>query len=77
MNLRGVRESGTAFAIPTYVFIVGIVVMVGYGLFRTALGDAPSPRAPSYGVPEHGRRLAGLAVRLPGRCARSRPAARP
>ena len=25
MNLRGIRESGVAFAIPTYAFIVGIV----------------------------------------------------
>lgn len=38
MNLRGVRESGTAFAIPTYVFMVSVLVMIGYGLLRTALG---------------------------------------
>jgi amino acid transporter len=34
MNLRGVRESGKAFAIPTYGFMVAILGMVGYGLVR-------------------------------------------
>ena len=29
MNLRGVRESGTAFAVPTYLFMVGILGMAG------------------------------------------------
>ncbi len=40
INLRGIRESGIAFAIPTYAFIFGMVIMLGYGLFRTyVLGD--------------------------------------
>jgi len=34
MNLRGVKESGTAFAIPTYFFIVLMLSAVGTGLFR-------------------------------------------
>ncbi len=34
MNLRGVRESGAAFAIPTYVFMGSMIVMVAIGLFR-------------------------------------------
>lgn len=33
-NLRGIRESGTAFAIPTYLFMVGMLVMLGWGLFQ-------------------------------------------
>jgi amino acid transporter len=41
MNLRGVRESGTAFAIPTYVFMVAIIGMCGFGLARYFLGDLP------------------------------------
>ena len=32
MNLRGVRESGTLFAIPTYGFMIGIMGMALYGL---------------------------------------------
>ena len=34
VNLRGIRESGTAFAIPTYAFIVGMFLMLGWGFFR-------------------------------------------
>jgi amino acid transporter len=34
MNLRGVRESGLAFAAPTYLFIAVVLGMVGYGLLR-------------------------------------------
>jgi len=34
MNLRGVRESGTFFAIPTYAFMIGIVGMTVWGLIR-------------------------------------------
>jgi len=34
INLRGVRESGVAFAIPTYAFLAGIFALVGWGLFR-------------------------------------------
>ncbi|MFG1604190.1 APC family permease [Actinoplanes sp. NPDC049265] len=47
MNLRGLRESGTAFAIPTYAFIVIIVGMVLTGLVRVfVLGqDLQAPSA--------------------------------
>ena len=31
-NLRGIRESGTAFAIPTYAFMIGMYIMLGLGL---------------------------------------------
>ncbi|MBI3688396.1 MAG: amino acid permease [Actinobacteria bacterium] len=34
MNLRGVRESGAAFAIPTYAFMASVLFMIGFGLFR-------------------------------------------
>jgi len=39
-NLRGIRESGTAFAIPTYAFIVGMFIMLIWGFFQIyVLGD--------------------------------------
>jgi amino acid transporter len=38
VNLRGIRESGTAFAIPTYLFIASIAIMVGTGIVRTVMG---------------------------------------
>ncbi|HCB05672.1 MAG TPA: DNA-binding protein [Nocardioides bacterium] len=41
MNLRGVRESGTLFAIPTYGFMIGILGMGLYGLLLATTGDLP------------------------------------
>lgn len=41
VNLRGVKESGTAFAIPTYGFVVGILGLVAYGFFRIYVLDDP------------------------------------
>jgi amino acid transporter len=41
MNLRGVRESGTAFAIPTYVFMAAVLGMSAWGFLRFAFGDLP------------------------------------
>jgi amino acid transporter len=38
-NLRGIKESGRAFAVPTYVYIVAVSVMVAVGLWRLAFGD--------------------------------------
>ena len=46
-NLRGVRESGTIFMAPTYLYIVAILAMVGIGLVRTATGTLPSYSPPS------------------------------
>jgi amino acid transporter len=39
INLRGVRESGAAFAAPTYFFIVMMFITVGVGLYRYATGS--------------------------------------
>ncbi len=41
VNLRGVAESSKAFALPTYLFIASVGVMVVTGLIRVALGDTP------------------------------------
>ncbi|MGH2595689.1 MAG: APC family permease [Actinomycetota bacterium] len=40
-NLRGVRESGTLFAVPTYAFIVSIVILVATGLTKCLFGGCP------------------------------------
>jgi amino acid transporter len=34
VNLRGVRESGAAFSVPTYVFVAMMVALIGYGAYR-------------------------------------------
>ncbi|MFI5225120.1 MAG: APC family permease [Candidatus Limnocylindrales bacterium] len=41
INLRGVRESGTIFAAPTYLFLGTALLLVGIGLVRTLLGVPP------------------------------------
>jgi amino acid transporter len=41
VNLRGIRESGTIFALPTYIFVVSVVLLVVVGVVRTALGEPP------------------------------------
>jgi amino acid transporter len=48
MNLRGVRESGSFFAIPTYGFMIGVLGMTAWGLFRL-LGMGEHLQAPTAG----------------------------
>jgi amino acid transporter len=38
VNLRGVKESGIAFAIPTYFFVIMMFTTVGIGLFKSLTG---------------------------------------
>ncbi|MGN6743862.1 MAG: APC family permease [Amnibacterium sp.] len=64
VNLRGVRESSKAFALPTYVFIASVFLMIVTGLLRTALGLAPVAASAQYTV--HGDQVAqaGLVLLL-------------
>ncbi len=39
VNLRGVKESGIAFAVPTYMFLILTLIMVGVGIVRLAVGE--------------------------------------
>ena len=63
VNLRGIRESGTAFAFPTYAFMFGMLAMLAWGLFQIhVLGH--EIRAESAGFElqaEHGD-IAGVAL---------------
>jgi hypothetical protein len=40
-NLRGIRESGTLFAVPTYFFILAMSATIVVGLIKVLAGDAP------------------------------------
>ena len=53
INLRGVAESSKAFALPTYLFIASVAVMVITGLVRFAVGDAPIAESAQYDVESH------------------------
>jgi len=45
-NLRGLRESGNLFALPTYLFISFVAVLIVYGLVRWAFGWDPTSHVP-------------------------------
>ncbi|MEO7912483.1 MAG: APC family permease [Roseiflexaceae bacterium] len=40
INLRGVKESGIIFSVPTYVFVVSMLILLGLGLMRIATSNA-------------------------------------
>ncbi|WP_460775450.1 APC family permease [Microbacterium sp. GXF7504] len=50
VNLRGVREASRAFALPTYLFIGSVAVMVAVGVIRWLLGDPPVAASAEYAV---------------------------
>jgi amino acid permease-like protein len=50
MNLRGVKESGKLFAIPTYGFILSVYLMIGVG-FAKCLGGCPHAPSSSLSIP--------------------------
>jgi amino acid transporter len=47
INLRGIRESGAVFSIPTYVYLVSIFGLLGFGFFRYLTGTMPDYHAPA------------------------------
>ncbi|MBN1487354.1 MAG: APC family permease [Anaerolineae bacterium] len=51
LNLRGVRESGTIFAVPTYIFIALILVMIATGLGKWLLNGMPLAAPPKINYP--------------------------
>ncbi len=51
LNLRGVRESGTVFAIPTYFFVGMTLTMIGVGLGRWILAGMPPAQPPRIDYP--------------------------
>ncbi len=61
-NLRGVRESGTAFAVPTYGFVVAVFVMIAVGIVRAVTGDTPVAESAAFGIAAEHDELGGLAL---------------
>lgn len=52
INLRGIRESGAAFAIPTYGFMVAVLGMAVYALIRSAEGNLPDVESAQFHIAE-------------------------
>ncbi|WP_033387009.1 APC family permease [Sporichthya polymorpha] len=63
VNLRGVKEAGLAFALPTYAFIAGVLTLIAVGLTKAFVlgGDLRAPTAGYEIVAEHSE-LTGLAL---------------
>jgi len=40
-NLRGLKESGRIFAVPTYIYVVAMLAFIGYALYRKWFGELP------------------------------------
>jgi amino acid transporter len=49
-NLRGLRESGSMFRVPTYFFIAMMGVMFAIGFIRMAIGDLPKASIHTHGL---------------------------
>ncbi|MFI6054789.1 APC family permease [Streptomyces violascens] len=63
MNLRGVKESGKLFAIPTYVFVAGVFIMIAWGAYRgLVMGDTMKAPTADYTVRAEHQGLAGFAL---------------
>jgi amino acid transporter len=61
VNLRGVRESGLAFAIPSYFFIVMMFITIGTGLFHMISGTLGTVVNPPE-LEHHGEALTGVTL---------------
>jgi amino acid transporter len=60
VNLRGVRESGAAFSLPTYAFIAMMLSLIGLGIYRIWLGHEVIPLAATLKVDPVSRHASGF-----------------
>lgn len=51
LNLRGVRESGTVFAIPTYIFLFIVLALIATGMVKWIAAGMPAPAPPQFTYP--------------------------
>lgn len=59
-NLRGVREAGVIFAAPTYVYMVAMIGLLAFGMFRVVGGAVPAAAQPVDPFPAQGAEVLGL-----------------
>jgi amino acid transporter len=60
VNLRGVRDTGLVFMLPTYLFVGTLFVTLGLGLFKTfASGGEPQPLVPPPPLPSAATAIVG------------------
>jgi amino acid transporter len=63
-NLRGIRESANVFAIPTYVYLLAIYGLLGFGLWQVVTGTLPQYTPPPAWLEGHGVEGLGLLIIL-------------
>jgi amino acid transporter len=51
INLRGVRESGTVFSVPTYIFIIAMFALLAFGFWRWITGSLGMVELETYTLP--------------------------
>lgn len=59
-NLRGLREAGRAFALPAYLFMAAVALMLAIGAIRWAAGDLPHANVHAQGAVPLGTETHGL-----------------
>ena len=62
VNLRGIRESGVAFAIPCYAFMIGVLGTVAWGIYRISTGDDIVAASAQYPIEPAVENLGALGV---------------
>ncbi|MFE6842954.1 APC family permease [Streptomyces sp. NPDC057686] len=63
MNLRGMKESGKLFAIPTYVFVAGVFIMIAWGAWQgIVLGETMKAPTADFEIKAEHEGLAGFAL---------------
>jgi amino acid transporter len=63
-NLRGIRESANVFAIPTYVYLVAIYVLLAIGIGQALTGSLPAYQPPPEWLDAHGSQALGILLIL-------------
>lgn len=63
-NLRGIRESGTFFAIPTYIYLGAIAGLLGTGIWLWATSGLPEYQAPAIWLDAEGGQALGILLLL-------------
>ena len=56
-NLRGIRESGNIFALPTYMFVGSALLAIGVGVFNVIIGDVHQLPHPEHALQSSGQAL--------------------
>jgi amino acid transporter len=60
VNMRGVRDTGVVFLVPTYLFLITLLIVIGVGLFQTVVhGGHPAPIIPPPRLPSLSPQIVG------------------